>query len=267
MPKVSVLMGAYNCAPYLAEALDSVLNQTFDDFEVVIVNDGSKDNSAEIIKEYAEKDSRIVFIENDRNHGLAYTLNHGLEYVQGEYIIRMDGDDISKPERFERLVAAAKEHPDFDVIGSGCDLFDETGVWGEFVPLYVPDKLDAVMQRTLSHATVIMKTASLKAVGGYDTSTDNARAEDYDLWCRMVKNGYKLMSIPDKLYMVRWDRKNYYARRPFKTKLAWARLVRYWQKEMDIGMKGYGKVVMTYAKVFTPNFIKNAYHRMKFNKK
>ena len=264
MPKISVLMGVYNCAPYLREAIDSILNQTFSDFEFIIVNDGSKDNSAEIVKEYAQRDERIVFIENDKNHGLAYTLNHGLEYVKGEYIVRMDGDDISLPDRFEKLIEAANNNPGFDVIGTGCDLFDEDGVWGEYVPLYVPDRLDALEQRTLSHATVIMKTASLKAVGGYDTKTDSARAEDYDLWCRMVKNGYKLMSIPDKLYQVRWDRSNYYSRRPFKTKLAWARLVRYWAKELDLGAKGYKKVLMTYAKVITPDFVKSLYHRKKF---
>lgn len=266
MAKLSVLMGVYNCGPYLEEALDSVLNQTFTDFECVICNDGSKDNSAEIVKKYAEKDSRIVFIENDRNHGLAYTLNHALKHVTSDYLIRMDGDDISVPDRFEIMYNAAMEHPDFDVIGSGADLFDEDGSWGEFVVDYVPDKLDAFMQRTLSHATVIMKTESLRAVGGYDTSTDDARAEDYDLWCRMVKNGYKLMSIPDKLYRVRWDRKNYYSRRPFKCKMAWARLVKYWHKEMDLGVKGYSKVILTYVKVFIPNSFKSLYHRIKFGK-
>lgn len=264
MAKISVLMGVYNCEPYLREAIDSILNQTFSDFEFVIVNDGSKDNSAEIVREYAEKDDRIVFVENDRNHGLAYTLNHGLEVLTSQYIIRMDGDDISLPNRLEIMYEAAMEHPDFDVIGSGCDLFDEEGIWGDFVPNYVPNRLDALEQRTVSHATVIMKTDVLKAVGGYDTKTDNARAEDYDLWCRMVKNGYKLMSIPDKLYQVRWDRSNYYSRRPFKTKLAWARLVKYWSKELDLGIKGYKKVVITYAKIITPDFVKSIYHRKKF---
>ena len=266
MPKVSVLMGAYNCAEYVEEAINSVLNQTFSDFEFIIVNDGSKDNTAEIVNEYAKKDSRIVFIENDRNHGLAYTLNHGLEYVKGEFIIRMDGDDISKPNRFERLLEAMEENPDYDVIGSGCDLFDKTGVWGEVCMNYKPDKWDACCARTVSHATVIMRTEALRAVGGYDVETDKARAEDYDLWCRMVLNGYKLMSIPDKIYQVRWDRDNYYSRRPFKTKIETARLAKYWSKKMGFEKRARKGVILTYLKAFIPSFAMKIYHKHKLKK-
>ncbi|MBE6741320.1 MAG: glycosyltransferase family 2 protein [Ruminococcaceae bacterium] len=266
MPKVSVLMGAYNCAEYVEEAIDSVLNQTFKDFEFIIVNDGSSDNTAEIVKEFEIKDDRIVFIENDRNHGLAYTLNHGLEYVKGEFIIRMDGDDISKPNRFERLLEAMDENPDYDVIGSACDLFDKTGVWGEVSLNYKPNKLDAFYAMTVSHATVIMKTESLRAVGGYDIETDKARAEDYDLWCRMVLNGYKLMSIPDKIYQVRWDRDNYYSRRPFKTKLETARLIKRWHRQMGFGPKEYLAVIRTYMKAFIPSFAMKIYHKHKLQK-
>ena len=266
MPKISVLMGIYNCARYLDEALESVQNQTFEDFEVIMCDDGSKDQTAEIAKVWEAKDGRFHLVMNDCNHGLAYTLNHCLEFVTGEYIVRMDGDDISVPDRFERLLKAANENPEFDVIGTGCDLFDEHGIWGEFITSGIPGKYEAFMQKTVSHASVIMKTSSLRAIGGYNTEADNARAEDYDLWCRMVEAGFKIMSIPDKLYQVRWDRINYYSRRPFKTKWAWAKLVGYWHRRMKLGARGMDKVILTYVKVFVPSSIKSLYHKVCFRK-
>lgn len=264
MPKISVLMGVYNCAQYVAEAIESVLAQTFSDFELIVCDDGSSDNTAAVAEQYAAADSRIVFLRNDRNYGLAHTLNHCLSVARGEYLVRMDGDDISKPNRFRVLLDTAESHPEFDVIGTGVDLFDENGVWGEAIFSYTPDKFDAFMQRTLSHATVIMKRTALVDSGAYDESTDVARAEDYDLWCRMVLKGYRLTSIPDKLYQVRWDHKNYYSRRPFRVRLAWARLVKKWHKQMGLGIHGLSKVIGTYLKAFTPNGIKNLYHRLHF---
>lgn len=264
MPKVSVLMGVFNCSEFVAEAIESILSQTFSDFELIICDDGSSDDTAAIVKKYAETDKRIVFVQNNRNYGLAHTLNHCLSLASGDYLIRMDGDDVSKPERFQVLLDTAERHPEFDVIGSGVDLFDENGVWGEAIFSNTPDKLDAFMQRTLSHATVIMKRSALADCGAYDESTDIARAEDYDLWCRMVLKGYRLTSIPDKLYQVRWDQRNYYSRRPFCVRLAWARLVKKWHKKMGLGMRGMNKVIGTYLKAFTPNAIKNLYHRVHF---
>lgn len=266
MPKISVLMGIYNCAQYLDEALESVKCQTYGDFEVIMCDDGSKDRTAEIAKAWEKKDLRFHFLANDCNHGLAYTLNHCLEYATGEYIVRMDGDDISVPDRFEKLLKAVQANPEFDVIGTGCDLFDEEGIWGEFISEGVPGKYEAFIQKTVSHASVIMKTASLRAIGGYNTDTDKARAEDYDLWCRMVEAGYRIMSIPDKLYQVRWDRVNYYSRRPFKTKLAWARLVGYWHRRLNLGHRGLSKVIFTYIKIFIPDGVKSLYHKIHYGK-
>ncbi|MFQ9065328.1 MAG: glycosyltransferase family 2 protein [Eubacterium sp.] len=105
-PLVSVIMGIYNCADTLAESLDSLLVQTYQNFEIIMCNDGSTDNTFEIAKQYNDKYSdRIVLIENAKNMGLNYTLNHCLEYCKGEYIARMDGDDISLPLRFEKEVS------------------------------------------------------------------------------------------------------------------------------------------------------------------
>ncbi|MDD2913253.1 MAG: glycosyltransferase family 2 protein, partial [Candidatus Pacebacteria bacterium] len=100
-PKISIIMPVYNVETFLSEAIESVLNQTFYDFEFVIINDGSTDNSLEIIKNYEKKDSRIVLLDNKENLGITKSLNIGLNKARGEYIARMDGDDISEKERIE----------------------------------------------------------------------------------------------------------------------------------------------------------------------
>ena len=101
MPKVSVILPVFNSEKYVFEAIQSILNQSFKDFEFIIINDGSTDNSLEIIKLAAESDNRIIFINNEKNLGLIKTLNIGLNLATGEYIIRMDGDDVSKYDRIE----------------------------------------------------------------------------------------------------------------------------------------------------------------------
>lgn len=120
-PKVTVLMPVYNVALYVAEAIESILNQTYSDFELLIINDGSTDSTSEEVFKFS--DSRIRFVENDQNIGLANTLNRGIDLARGEYIARMDGDDISLPERLRKQVAILDTHPDIDICGAGYRFF------------------------------------------------------------------------------------------------------------------------------------------------
>lgn len=113
MPKISVIMPAYNAERYIREAIDSILRQTWSDFELIIIDDGSTDSTAAIIAEYT--DNRIRFCPNAQNMGVAATLNRGLELACGAYIARMDADDISLPERFAKQAAYLDAHPDVTV--------------------------------------------------------------------------------------------------------------------------------------------------------
>ena len=114
-PKVTVLMPVYNCEKYLRESIESILNQTFKDFEFLIINDGSSDKSAEIVESY--NDNRINFVQNEKNIGLAASLNRGLDIAKGEYIARMDADDISLPERLEKQVRFMETNPQIGICG------------------------------------------------------------------------------------------------------------------------------------------------------
>ena len=127
MPKVSVLMGIYNCAATLQEALDSLYAQTFQDFEIILCDDGSKDDTYVVALENQRQHPNIVLLRNEQNLGLNATLNRCLAAAKGEYIARMDGDDISMPTRFEKQVKFLDEHPEYAVVSAPMIYFDENG--------------------------------------------------------------------------------------------------------------------------------------------
>jgi glycosyltransferase involved in cell wall biosynthesis len=124
-PKVSVVMSVYNGEKYLCEAIDSILNQTFENFEFLIVNDGSTDRTLEILQSY--RDPRIKVINNERNIGLTASLNKGLKIAKGEYVARMDADDVSFPHRLEQQKAFLDRNPRVAMVGSWAEVIDESG--------------------------------------------------------------------------------------------------------------------------------------------
>ena len=125
---ISVIMGIYNCASTLPEAIDSILNQTYTSWELILCDDGSSDNTYEIAKQYQNRyPDKIKLIRNEKNMGLNYTLNHCIEYVSGKYIARMDGDDVSLPSRFESEIKVLEEEPDIAVVSTTMIHFDESG--------------------------------------------------------------------------------------------------------------------------------------------
>src|SRR5690606_26975275 len=115
-PRISILMAIYNCATTLPEAIDSLYAQTYKDFKLILCDDGSTDDTYEVAKSYVGTYENIVLLRNEKNLKLAATLNHCLQYADTEYVARMDGDDISLPERFERQIQFLDEHPEYAVV-------------------------------------------------------------------------------------------------------------------------------------------------------
>lgn len=186
VPIVSVVMPAYNAEKYIGEAIDSILGQTFTDFEFIIVNDGSTDKTKEIIESY--DDPRLVYLENEKNSGIVKTLNKGLDAAQGKYIARMDADDISMPERFAEQVRYLDRHPDIGIVGSWLRIIDGDGVYKyDFKFKTRPDDCYANMLygTPVAHPAVMLRAEILRNNNlNYD---DNFRGiEDYFLWwqCR-----------------------------------------------------------------------------------
>ena len=215
-PKVSVIMGIYNCADTLPEAIDSVLNQTYQDFELILCNDGSTDSTMEVAKKYAQENpEHIVLIQNEKNMGLNYTLNHCLKVARGEYIARMDGDDRSLPHRFQVEVDYLDAHPEYALVSARLEVFDDEGVWGyaDFKP--EPTPADLVKGSAFSHSACMVRKSVFDAVGGYSEGKLLMRVEDKHLWYKIYAAGYKGRNLEQVLYSYRDDR-NGYAKRKLK---------------------------------------------------
>lgn len=206
MPKVSVIMGIYNCAPYLQEALDSLYAQTFQDFEIVLCEDGSSDNTYEIAQENQKNHSNIVLLKNPHNLGLNQTLNNCLDVAKGEYIARMDGDDISIPTRFEKEVAFLDAHPEFAIVSCPMIYFDENGEFGHGRGGYAPTKHAFITGTPHCHAPCMVRREAYEAVGGYTVDKRLLRVEDYHLWMKMYALGYRGYNLDECLYAMRDDR-------------------------------------------------------------
>ncbi len=217
MARITVLMGIYNCAPTLQEALDSLYAQTYKDFKIVMCDDGSKDDTLKIAKENARMHENVIVIKNERNMGLNYTLNHCLEYADTEYCARMDGDDISLPTRFEKEIKFLDEHPEYAVVSTPMIYFDENGDFRRGKGRGEIKAADFIHGTPICHAPSMSRTETIKAVGGYSVSDKLLRVEDYHLWFKVFAAGHKLFMMNECLYKMRDDR-NAIARRNWLTR-------------------------------------------------
>lgn len=203
-PRISVIMGIYNCAPTLAEALDSLLAQTYQNFKVIMCDDGSKDNTVEVAQKYVYRfPDKFILIKNEQNIKLAATLNHCLEYVDTEYVARMDGDDISLPTRFEEQMKFLDTHAEYDFVSTPMIYFDSNGDYRTGIAKEKPEKEDFRKGTPFCHAPAMVRTYAYKAVGGYTTGKDTERMEDYYLWYKMYKHGFKGYNLRKPLYKMR----------------------------------------------------------------
>lgn len=184
MPKISVIMPVYNGERYLKEAIESILNQTFSDFEFIIINDCSSDKTEEIIKSYT--DERIVYVKNEKNMGVAATLNKGLAKAKGEYIARMDADDISLPERFKTQVDFMDKNADIGLCGSWIEFFGGKSGIARLTTDNKQAKTDLIFSSCIAHPSVMMRKAVIeKYTLKYETEFE--QMEDYALWYNFAK--------------------------------------------------------------------------------
>lgn len=182
-------MSVYNGADTLAKAIESVLSQSFTDFEFIIIDDGSTDRSPEIIASYVEKDARIRVI-TQQNEGLTKALNRGLETCVAPLVARADADDHSLTERLEKQVQFMEEHPEVVLLGSGAHLLNVQGARYQSVSAPADDAAirKAMRKRNIFfHSAMMMRTETVRKVGGYDPCF--IRSQDYDLWLRLLDEG------------------------------------------------------------------------------
>ena len=236
---ISVIMGVYNCADTVGEAIASILNQTVTDWEFIICDDGSQDDTYQIVAEYARKyPKKFVLIRNEQNLGLNATLNRCLKEAKGKYIARMDGDDICDPTRFAVELAVLETEPEIAIVSTDMAYFDERGVWGHMIHPLNPVNKDFLYGTPFCHAPCMVRREAYEAVGGYSEGPRLQRVEDYHLWLKMYKAGYKGKNLRLALYHMRDDR-NANNRRKFKYRVNEAYVKALAVKELKLPVWGY----------------------------
>lgn len=201
---VSVILPAYNCEKFIGKAIQSVLDQTFTGFELVIINDGSTDGTESVILSF--NDPRIIYMKNNGNKGLVFSLNHAIDLSKGAYIARMDADDICRPERLVTQKDFLDKHDDITVIASTIELInendEESGTWELDRKTITPAQIENQMlyENCIAHPTVMIRADVLKK---FKYNPRQLNIEDYDLWLRLLSHGFKISKISEPLLRYR----------------------------------------------------------------
>ena len=205
MPLVSVLLPVYNTEKYISESIQSIINQTFKKFELLIIDDGSTDNSLKIINTF--KDKRIRIIRNEKNLGLIKTLNKGIDLALGKYIARMDADDIAHPQRLEKQFHFLEKNPQYALVGTQANFIWEDKVFSKMFNIPTNDKvlkLYSFFSCPFIHPSVMVKTNIFKE---FYYQEDFTTAEDYELWTRILRK-YQGTNLSDVLLSYRLHHSN-----------------------------------------------------------
>jgi len=200
IPAVSIILPAYNCEKYIAKAIESVLQQTFTDFELIIINDGSTDRTEEIIKSFS--DPRILYQVNNTNKGLVFTLNKGIDTAKGKYIARMDGDDISLSDRFEKQFNYLRLNKEVDILATVVTLIDEneivSGTWHSDINNVSAKEIRKELPKDncIAHPSIMGNASVFRK---YKFNQTQSIGEDYDLWLRMVADNIIIHKLSEPL--------------------------------------------------------------------
>lgn len=204
--KLSVILAVSNGEKFIKSAIESILEQTFTDFEFIIVDDASTDATPAILEDLEDK--RLQIVINKKKKGLTASLNLGLKLAQGEYIARMDADDIALPNRFDQQIEVLEKQQDLALVGTGAELIDEEGKTigrKHFPASFAVIKRVIMRFNPFIHPSVMIRRKVIEQIGGYDESLDGA--EDYDLFLRIVKD-YKAINLPEVLLKYRIQKKS-----------------------------------------------------------
>ncbi len=224
---ISVILPVYNASNYLKESIDSILNQTYTNFELIIINDGSTDESVEIIDQYL--DSRIRIIHNETNLGLIATLNKGIDAAKGEFIARMDADDISLPLRFQKQIEFLYKNSSIDIVGSSYEIFGDENKIINLTTNSKQIEIELLFHNPICHPSVMWRVKSI-----IDThmrfETNFIHNEDWAFWLTALEKGLKIANIPDVLLKYRFEGQNITVKNKHTTKERFINLYSYYLK-------------------------------------
>ena len=254
-------MGIYNCADTLEEAVACIVNQTYTNWELILCDDGSTDLTYSVAEELLGKyPEKIVLLRNPKNCGLNHTLNRCLEAASGDYIARMDADDRCSPERFAIEAKELDENPDIAIVSTDMEHFDERGTWGRQGHPDEPKPGDFVHGTPFNHAPCMVRREAYEAVGGYSEDLKYLRVEDYHLWVKMYRAGFRGRNIHQVLYQMRDDRDAYH-RRKFTYRINEARVKALAVKELKLPVYNYAYALRPIAVGLLPAGIYDLLHK------
>lgn len=258
--KVSVIMGIYNCGDTLGRCIESLISQTYSNWELIMCDDCSTDNTLEIAMLYKKKYNNIILIKNETNSGLAYSLNQCLKYCSGNYIARMDSDDVCLPERFKEQVKFLNENKQYQVVGSSIILFDEKGDKGIRKAKELPVKNDITKNVPHVHPTIMMRKEVYDKLKGYTVSSRTRRGQDLDLWFRFYANGFKGYNIQKPLLKYH-ESVNDYKKRNLRTAFRTMQTIYIGYRMIDMPIKSYIYILKPIISALMPNKLMYLYHK------
>lgn len=259
--RISVIMGIYNCASTLAEALDSLLAQTYQGFKVIMCDDGSRDNTVEIAEKYVrDYPGKFILVRNERNMGLNFTLNHCLQHADTEYVARMDGDDLSLPSRFQEEIDFLDKHPEYSIVSTPMIYFDENGDYRTGNGGHAVTKSHFRHGSPFCHAPCMVRREAYEAVNGYTVDRRLLGVEDYHLWFKMYARGYKGYVMANPLYKMRDDR-NAASRRTFGRYMRVSRVMRKGFRMLHMPLHTQIFALRPIVVALLPESVYNLYHR------
>ncbi len=264
MPELSVIMGVYNCPAkeMLVQAIDSILNQTYRDFEFIICDDGSKNDTFLWLQEKAKQDERITLIESNENKGLADALNQCLKKATGQYIARQDVDDYSTPTRFDIQLQFLREHPSIAFVGTACFVYDKNGLYGEWHRPEYPSRRDFLFNSPFIHGTVMFRREVFNVCGGYELIGRCRKYEDYAFFMHAYAKGFQGANINQLLYTFYSEEKKNMVSRTMRLDEYSVRKQGF--KELGIGLKRIPYLWKPIILILVPNKLLNS---LKDNKK
>lgn len=262
MIKVSVLLATKNGEKYIENAINSILKQTFSDFELVVCDDGSTDKTLKIVHDFMQSDSRIKLINNSGS-GLSAALNCGLRSCKGKYVARMDDDDFSLKDRLLEQYRFLEGHPQISLVGSNINLFDDKGKYGTRLLPKEPDKNSVWRGSTFVHPAVMFRKSDIESIGGYEDSKDTLRIEDYDCWCRLYSCGFKGVNVQQPLLEYREDIQSF-KKRDISRRIRLVRCMNKWRKVLNIPTYGVVFEFLEFMKIVVPERLIRYYHRIKY---
>ena len=263
---ISVIMGTYNGRSRIERAINSIKKQTFTDWELIICDDCSTDGTYEYLLDRYRNEPRIIITQLCRNSGLSSALNRCIELSHGEYLARMDDDDYSHPDRFEKQLKALLKHPEVALVSCNINYFDDNGIFGDSGNLFfIRSKEDVFCGRVFVHPTVMIRRTAILDVGCYTVSKLTRRGQDYDLWCKLYYAEYQGMVMADILFDY-YESRQSIKNRKIKYRIDHIKVKLAWRRKLALPVKYDLLLLRDIVVILIPQFLytklrKNRYHK------